>query len=324
MVDRFTVDQRTEKPNCEACTQAKQHIKPFPKASKHTTEPGELTHIDLWGKYAVQSINSKQYYLLFVDDAMRYTTVEFLKGKSDAAQEVINYLAHLIMQGRTPKAIQIDSGGEFMNEIVETWCKAHGIEIHKTAPYSPAQNGMAERMNRTLVELGHTMLIAGELPEFLWEYAVAHVAYLRNRSYVEHLPTSTPYQGWFDAKPNVSHLREFGAPIWVLLQGEKEQQKMLPKSKRCAYVRHDDGVKAIKYYNAETRWVLTSRNFQHLSPTTDPAPPTPVTIMPDAPHEGEMRDSTPGTTGSDRDPSLAPKKRRWNVEIEEVVDIDEP
>jgi hypothetical protein len=306
MVNGFTVDERMGKPNCEACTQAKQHVEPFPKASKHTRKPGELTHIDLWGKYAVQSINGKQYYLLFVDDVKQYMTVEFLKRKSDAAQEVINYLAHLITQGRTPKAIQIDGGGEFMNEKVETWCKAHEIEIHKTALYSPSQNGMAEQM---LIELGCTMLIAGELPEFLWEYAMAHAAYLRNRSYMKHLPTSTPYQGWFDAKPNISHLREFGAPVWVLLQGEKGQWKMLPKLKRCAYIRHDDGMKAIKYYNVETHKVLTSRNFRHLNPTTDPIPPTPITIAPDAPYEGEMEDSMLGTTGSDRDPNLEPKKR---------------
>jgi hypothetical protein len=191
---------------------------------------------------------------------------------------------------------------------VETWCKACGIEIHKTAPYSPSQNGVAEHMNRTLIELGRTMLVASELPKFLWEYAVAHAAYLQNRSYIKHLPTSTPYQGWFNAKLNVSHLREFGAPVWVLLQGEREQQKMLPKSKRRAYVGHDDGANTIKYYNAETRKVLTSRNFRHLSPTTDPIPPTLVTITPDAPHEGEMGDSTQGTTGSDTNPNLEPKK----------------
>jgi hypothetical protein len=101
MVDGFTVDECTAKPNCKTCTQAKQHIEPFPKVSKQSMEPGELTHINLWGKYAVQSINGKQYYLLFVDNAKRYATVEFLKGKSDAAQEVINYLAHLITQGQT-------------------------------------------------------------------------------------------------------------------------------------------------------------------------------------------------------------------------------
>src|SRR5271156_6411683 len=71
------------------------------------------------------------------------------------------------------------------------------------------------------------MLTANNIPEFLWEYAVLHAAYLRNRSYTKHLPDTTPYEGWFDKKPDVAHLREFGAPVWILLQGQKEQRKML-------------------------------------------------------------------------------------------------
>ena len=145
MVEGFNVDIRTPKPDCIACTEAKQHVEPFPPM-----DTGELTHIDLWGKYAIKSINSNQYYLLFIDDSKRYTTVEFLKEKSDAAQGVINYSTHLITQGRTPKAIQIDRGKEFINNKLEKWCKEKGIEIHLTAPHSPSQNGVAERMNCTL------------------------------------------------------------------------------------------------------------------------------------------------------------------------------
>jgi hypothetical protein len=81
-----------------------------------STEAGELTHIDLWGKYAVILIHSNQYYLSMVDNAKQYVTVKFIKEKTEAAQLVINYLAHLISHGRTPKAIQIDWGKEFVNQ----------------------------------------------------------------------------------------------------------------------------------------------------------------------------------------------------------------
>jgi GAG-pre-integrase domain len=53
LIDGFNVDECTLKPDCVACTEAKQHIEPFPKASSRNTQPGELTHIDLWGIYAV-------------------------------------------------------------------------------------------------------------------------------------------------------------------------------------------------------------------------------------------------------------------------------
>ena len=95
MVEGFTVDEDSPKPDCIVCTEAKQHVQPFPKSSIRKTEAGELTHIDLWGRYSIRLINGHQYYLLLVDDAKRFATVKCIKQKSDAAQNVINYLAHL-------------------------------------------------------------------------------------------------------------------------------------------------------------------------------------------------------------------------------------
>jgi len=89
-----------------------------------------------------------------------------------------------------------------------------------TALYSPSQNGVAERMNRTLVELAHVMINATKLPEFLWEPVVAHAAYVRNRAYTIAIQSMTPYQAWHGTKPNVMHLRKFRAPVWILLQGQ--------------------------------------------------------------------------------------------------------
>ena len=115
-----------------------------------------------------------------MDDAKRFATVECIKRKSDTAQAVINYLAHLKTQGRNPKGIQIDCGKEFINKKLESWCKEHGMEIYYTVPYSPSQNGIAKWMNHTLVELSRAMIIANDLPEFLWEYTVLHATYLHN------------------------------------------------------------------------------------------------------------------------------------------------
>jgi hypothetical protein len=95
LVTGFNVDRESTFSDCEACTEAKQSVIPFNKTVDHDAEPGELTHIDIWGKYSVSSINGFQYYLLMVDDASRYVTVEFLKSKDQAAQKVKNYFTHL-------------------------------------------------------------------------------------------------------------------------------------------------------------------------------------------------------------------------------------
>jgi len=169
LVTGFHVNRESPMPDCIACTEAKQSVIPFNKTGERKTNPGELTHIDVWGKYEVTSINGFQYYLLMVDDASRYVTVEFLKSKDQAAQKVKNYFTHLELQGKTPKAMWIDRGRKFVNEMLLEWCYSKGMQVHMTAPYSPSQNGIAEHMNRTLEELARAMRLAADLPTFLWE-----------------------------------------------------------------------------------------------------------------------------------------------------------
>jgi tyrosine-protein phosphatase YwqE len=252
LVTGFHVDRESTFSDCEAYTEAKQSVIPFNKTADHDAEPGELTHINVWGKYSVSSINGFQYYLLMVDDASRYVTVEFLKLKDQAAQKVKNYFTHLEVQGRTPKAIHIDRGHEFVNDSLLEWLYSKGMEVHMTAPHSPSQNGVAKQMNRTLEELARAMHLAADLPVFLWEQAIAHVAYVQNRAYSSAVKTTTPYKHWHGHKLDISHLREFSAPVWILLQGQKVQPKMEAKSKRRALVRYEDGSKSVKFYNAET------------------------------------------------------------------------
>ena len=105
IVEGFTIDINMLKPDCEACIQAKPTIAPFNGKSEQNTKPGDLTHIDLWGKYQIQSIHSNQYYTLFVDDAAHYTTVFFLRRKEDAGQHVKNYLTNLKTHNKNLNAI---------------------------------------------------------------------------------------------------------------------------------------------------------------------------------------------------------------------------
>ena len=133
------------------------------------------------------------------------------------------------------------------------------------------------------------MINAQRVPEFLWEHAIDHASYIRNRSYTRTLQGETPYEIWHGLKPSVAHLREFGTPVWVLLQGQAQQRKILPKSKQRIYVGHEDGPQAIKYYNADVRKVLTSRNYRFLTPHNESPSPDVIVVAPDAQREGEQR-----------------------------------
>src|SRR6266850_1948745 len=195
------------------------------------------------------------------------------------------HFTYLSVREKQPRAIQINCGTEFINHDLMTWCETRGIDVQCTAPYSPSQNGVAERMNQTLVELARAMLTAADLPEFLWEPAVEHAAYIQNRSFTTSLQGMTPYQAWHNKKLDVTHLREFGTPVWILLQGQKIPQKMLPKSTHKAYVGHNDGSGAVKYYNVEMSRILTSRNFHLHSVHPEPEPeseiPEHIIVTPD-------------------------------------------
>jgi len=96
LVSGLNVNMNSPKYDCEACTKAKQHVNPFPKASVEIlTESGELTHMDLWGKYPVQSIHSNHYFHSFLDDNTCRPSLTFLKHKDNASEAIKNYVAYL-------------------------------------------------------------------------------------------------------------------------------------------------------------------------------------------------------------------------------------
>ena len=96
---------------------------------------------------------------------------------------------------------------------MKKWAAEKGITIETTAPYLPSQNGIAERLNQTLLETARAMIIAKELPKLSWDKAVAHANYLRIRSPTRALESQTPYEAETSRKPNVRHLREFGCDV---------------------------------------------------------------------------------------------------------------
>ena len=153
LVEGLEVNPRSPQPDCIACTEAKESEKPYGLASDKATKVGQLTYTDLWGRYEIKSINGNHYFLLLINDASRHVTIKFLKTKTQATQEVKNYITYLKAQGASPCAIKMDQGTEFLNENLQSWCHEQGMELQLTAPYSSPQNGVAERMNRTLVEL---------------------------------------------------------------------------------------------------------------------------------------------------------------------------
>lgn len=141
----------------------------------------------------------------------------FVKSKDQIADKIKEYLTFIKNRwDKYPKAVHIDNGTEFMNKRVKDYLRDQGIKLQTMAPYSPLQNGVAERFNHTLIEIACARLYKKQLPKCLWEHAVMHAAYLRNRAPTWALQGKTPHEAWTGVKPDISHLHEFGCAVWIM------------------------------------------------------------------------------------------------------------
>lgn len=116
------------------------------------------------------------------------------------------------------KTLRSDRGGEFCSSEFQSYCERLGIKREFTAPYTPQQNGVVERKNRTVVEMARGLLRSRELPMRFWGEAVSTAVHLINRSPTQALQNKTPYEVWHGFKPTVSYLRIFGCIAFALIQ----------------------------------------------------------------------------------------------------------
>ena len=96
--------------------------------------------------------------------------------------------------GKKLKTLRSDNGGEYTSKMFEAYLKSEGIRHERTITKTPQQKGVAERLNRTLVELSHSMLLDAALPNKFWAEAVSTAAYLKNRCPTGVVDEMTPYQ----------------------------------------------------------------------------------------------------------------------------------
>jgi len=124
MVSGFDVDMESKPTKCEECIQSKLVHRPFPaEATTRAEKPGELTYSDLWGPKRTQSIGGARYFMSFVDDYSRKTSVVFLRDKSEATERMKEYITYLERNWeRVPKAIRVDNGKEYVNKEL-TGCR---------------------------------------------------------------------------------------------------------------------------------------------------------------------------------------------------------
>jgi transposase InsO family protein len=133
------------------------------------------------------------------------------------------------------KTLRSDRGGEFLSNIFAGVCEEAGIRRQLTAPYSPQQNGVVERRNRTVVEMARSMLKSMEVPGKFWGEAVRHAVYLLNRLPTKPMGEQTPFEAWNGRKLHLGHLKVFGCLAHVK-QTTPHLKKLDDRSKKMVYL----------------------------------------------------------------------------------------
>ena len=217
------VDPSTSLGVCEPCLAGKQTRQPSHTPDKRAEKPEQHIHSDLCGPITPKSVGGVENVGFFIDDATRMTCAVGLKGKS--SQELLErfkeYQAQVQTElGRPVVALRTDGGGEY-RKVFGKYLKEQGIVHETTAPYSPEQNGVSERNNRTVLEKVRAVMHEANIPKPLWMEVVNAVVYIKNRSPTSALKGMTPFEAWYGYKPDLSHLKPIGITAYVQVPKEK-------------------------------------------------------------------------------------------------------
>jgi hypothetical protein len=244
---------------CEACIQAKHSRSPFPsKTLRIVSEIGELIFSDIWGPSSIASISGNRYMISFSDFKSRHVWVAHMKDRDETSAKLEELDAWLENHLKCRmKTLRVDNAKEYVKGATKAYADRRGIQLEPTSPYSPEYNGVAERLNRTLVEHARAMLIAHDLPKFLWEEATSYSAYLKNRSPTRALIKKTPFEALRSKKPDLSGIHEFGTDCWVRVN--VRTSKLHPQSVKRTFVGIKESTVGWRYFVPESRSVLTSR-----------------------------------------------------------------
>ena len=171
--------------------------------------------------------------------------VALLKEKSEAVEQFKRFKSMAEAEKEVKiKCVRSDRGGEFTSDEFKSLCDKSGIKKQLTAPYTPQQNGVVERKNRTIMGLVRSMLKDKNLPLELWGEPVSTCVYVLNRSSTKGVKGQTPYEKWNGRKPNVSHLKIFGSVVFVKTTGRLS--KIEDISKCMLFMGYEAGSKAYR------------------------------------------------------------------------------
>ncbi|GJR41378.1 retrovirus-related pol polyprotein from transposon TNT 1-94 [Tanacetum coccineum] len=219
---------------CEICVESK-YTSHSHKSVEKSNEILGLIHTDLCDFKATPSRGGKNYYITFIDDCSKFCYVYLINTKDEALNMFKTYKAEVENQlDKKIKILRSDRGGEYESNDFAEFCSTFGIVHQTTAPYTPQQNGVAERKNRTLKNMINSMLITSGAPHSLWGEACLAANTILNK--IPHKKSDkSPYQLWKGKQPSYKRMKVWGCLAKVQIPLPK-RTKLGPKTVDCVYL----------------------------------------------------------------------------------------
>lgn len=235
---------------CEYCVLGKSKRVSFSEAKHTTTRPLEYIHSDIWRPSRTATHGGAKYFMKIIDDFTRRVWTFTMKTKDEAAEKFKVWL--LSVENKTDqkvKHIRTDNGLEYLSDQFNRLCKERGITRHMTVPGTPQQNGVVERMNRTLLERVRCMILSAKLPKTFWGEALSTATYLINRCPCSAIDFKTPMESWSGKPSDYKWLKVFGCLAYAHIK----QDKLDARALRCIFIGYPEGTKGYKVWNLETK-----------------------------------------------------------------------
>ena len=232
-------------PPCQTCAATASKNKPLAKSIPQQYRASRVLAricVDLKGPL-IRSVHGYLYFLVIVDEYSRFVVVRLLKNKSDAFQQLSEFV--LWAENQTEKKTQVlcCDNGEMVSNRSKAWAASKGIHMDLTTPGKSAQNGVAESAIRAVDGMSRAMLAQSGFRDSFWEYSVVVAAYLKNLCLNRGSSHSvTPFEVFLGHRPSVRHLRVFGCVGYVRRSNYKKKDVF--RAVRARLVGYDVKIKS--------------------------------------------------------------------------------
>jgi chemotaxis protein histidine kinase CheA len=209
-----------------------------------------------------------KYISLLIDVKTGTVFVDIINKKSETTQHVIRWDTHAKTQtGKVLKRFHSDGGGEYRSNLLKSYFAKQGTVMTTTTRDTPQHNGIAERMNRTILETARAMLFNGQMHVSYWQDAVLTAVQLINLQVPTTLTAEnmTRHEAWTGHKPSVSHLRVFGCDVYRHIMRDQRANKMSVTSRIGVFVGYDEEKNGYyKIWDPQERKLYRTRDVQFM------------------------------------------------------------